>query len=88
MEKKKLALKCFNNMVLIKPLRMEVFVFLFFSENPKTEFYLKNFTQPKDVVFAIKEVAFRGGNTNTGEYLILSKDYIYRGGLLLFEAKL
>ncbi|KAK1160564.1 cochlin-like isoform X1 [Acipenser oxyrinchus oxyrinchus] len=39
------------------------------SENPKTEFYLKNFTQPKDVVFAIKEVAFRGGNTNTGKAL-------------------
>ncbi|RXM91033.1 Cochlin, partial [Acipenser ruthenus] len=54
--------RCFTNM-------KSVFVFLFFSENPKTEFYLKNFTQPKDVVFAIKEVAFRGGNTNTGKAL-------------------
>ncbi|MBN3305940.1 COCH protein, partial [Amia calva] len=40
------------------------------SENPKTEFYLKNFTQPKDVIFAIKEMGYRGGNTNTGKALM------------------
>ncbi|KPP80081.1 cochlin-like, partial [Scleropages formosus] len=36
------------------------------SETPVIEFFLKNFTQPKDVNFAIKEISFRGGNTNTG----------------------
>ncbi|XP_015205550.1 cochlin isoform X1 [Lepisosteus oculatus] len=39
------------------------------SENPKTEFHLNSFTQPKDVIFAIKEMGFRGGNTNTGKAL-------------------
>ncbi|XP_023647926.1 cochlin [Paramormyrops kingsleyae] len=34
---------------------------------PVTEFYLNNFTQPKDLIFAIKEMPFRGGNTNTGK---------------------
>lgn len=37
------------------------------SDMPRTEFYLMNFTQPKDVIFAIKEIAFMGGNTNTGK---------------------
>lgn len=36
------------------------------SDMPRTEFYLMNYTQPKDVLFAIKEIAFMGGNTNTG----------------------
>ncbi|XP_064192308.1 cochlin [Anguilla rostrata] len=40
------------------------------SEMPQTEFYLKNFTQPKDVISAIKEMGFRGGNTNTGKALL------------------
>ncbi|XP_067151690.1 cochlin isoform X2 [Apteryx mantelli] len=35
------------------------------SEHPKIEFYLKNFTAAKDVLFAIKELGFRGGNSNT-----------------------
>ncbi|XP_060615681.2 cochlin [Anolis sagrei] len=39
------------------------------SENPKTEFYLKNFTSAKDVLFAIKEIGFKGGNSNTGKAL-------------------
>ncbi|PNJ32627.1 COCH isoform 6 [Pongo abelii] len=39
------------------------------SEQPKIEFYLKNFTSAKDVLFAIKEVGFRGGNSNTGKAL-------------------
>ncbi|XP_011929455.1 PREDICTED: cochlin [Cercocebus atys] len=39
------------------------------SEHPKIEFYLKNFTSAKDVLFAIKEVGFRGGNSNTGKAL-------------------
>ncbi|CAJ0931828.1 unnamed protein product [Ranitomeya imitator] len=39
------------------------------SEQPKTEFYLKNFTSAKDVVFAVKEISFRGGNSNIGNAL-------------------
>nr|XP_020644068.1 cochlin [Pogona vitticeps]XP_020644069.1 cochlin [Pogona vitticeps] len=39
------------------------------SEHPKIEFYLKNFTASKDVLFAIKEIGFRGGNANTGKAL-------------------
>ncbi|CAJ0931830.1 unnamed protein product [Ranitomeya imitator] len=37
------------------------------GEQPKTEFYLKNFTSAKDVVFAVKEISFRGGNSNIGK---------------------
>ncbi|KAJ8391418.1 hypothetical protein AAFF_G00090480 [Aldrovandia affinis] len=47
------------------------------SENPKTEFYLKNFTQPKNVISAIKEMAFKGGNTNTGKALGLTVDSFF-----------
>ncbi|KAM6462262.1 cochlin [Liasis olivaceus] len=39
------------------------------SDYPKTEFYLNNFTASKDVLFAIKEIAFKGGNSNTGRAL-------------------
>ncbi|XP_069494595.1 cochlin [Ambystoma mexicanum] len=39
------------------------------SEVPKVEFFLKNFTSSKDVLFAIKEISFRGGNSNTGKAL-------------------
>ncbi|XP_061469207.1 cochlin [Rhineura floridana] len=39
------------------------------SEHPKTEFYLKNFTASKNVLFAIKEIGFKGGNSNTGKAL-------------------
>uniref|UniRef100_A0A8C0GUQ2 Cochlin n=1 Tax=Chelonoidis abingdonii TaxID=106734 RepID=A0A8C0GUQ2_CHEAB len=39
------------------------------SEHPKTEFYLKNFTAAKDVLFAIKEIGFRGGNSSMGKAL-------------------
>jgi hypothetical protein len=41
------------------------------SDTPRTEFLLTNYTQPKDVVFAIKEIAYLGGNTNTGSYWFL-----------------
>lgn len=40
--------------------------FYVFSETPRIEFYLGNYSMPKDVIFALKEVAFSGGNTNTG----------------------
>uniref|UniRef100_A0ACB8G4I8 Uncharacterized protein n=1 Tax=Sphaerodactylus townsendi TaxID=933632 RepID=A0ACB8G4I8_9SAUR len=39
------------------------------SEHPKIEFYLKNFTLAKDALFAIREIGFRGGNSNTGKAL-------------------
>lgn len=45
-------------------------VLFFYSEHPKIEFYLKNFTAAKEVLFAIKELGFRGGNSNTGEFII------------------
>lgn len=48
-------------------------VLYFHSEHPKIEFYLKNFTAAKEVLFAIKELGFRGGNSNTGEFITLRK---------------
>nr|XP_033808934.1 cochlin isoform X2 [Geotrypetes seraphini] len=39
------------------------------SEQPRTEFYLRNFTSAKDVLFAVKEIGFRGGNSNFGKAL-------------------
>ncbi|XP_029454855.1 cochlin isoform X2 [Rhinatrema bivittatum] len=39
------------------------------SEQPKTEFHLRNFTSAKDVLFAVKEIGFRGGNSNFGKAL-------------------
>uniref|UniRef100_A0A8D0GWG9 Cochlin n=1 Tax=Sphenodon punctatus TaxID=8508 RepID=A0A8D0GWG9_SPHPU len=39
------------------------------SEHPKMEFSLKNFTTTKDVLFATKEIGFRGGNSNAGKAL-------------------
>lgn len=40
------------------------------SDSPKIEFLLTNYTQPKELLFAIKEVAFLGGNTNTGRAIM------------------
>uniref|UniRef100_A0A3Q3WQS5 Cochlin n=1 Tax=Mola mola TaxID=94237 RepID=A0A3Q3WQS5_MOLML len=37
------------------------------SDSPRTEFLLTNYTQPKELLFAIKKVAFLGGNSNTGK---------------------
>lgn len=42
--------------------------FYVFSETPRIEFYLGNYSMPKDVIFALKEVAYGGGNTNTGAW--------------------
>ncbi|XP_043929743.1 cochlin [Protopterus annectens] len=39
------------------------------SENPKTEFLLKDYKTSKDVIFAIKEINFLGGHSNTGKAL-------------------
>uniref|UniRef100_UPI00398F0341 cochlin n=1 Tax=Pristiophorus japonicus TaxID=55135 RepID=UPI00398F0341 len=40
------------------------------SENPKTEFILKDFTNSKDIVTAIRNVTYRGGSTNVGKALL------------------
>lgn len=37
------------------------------SDSPKTEFLLNNYTQPKELLFAVKELAYLGGDTNTGK---------------------
>ncbi|XP_018590223.2 cochlin [Scleropages formosus] len=47
------------------------------SETPVIEFFLKNFTQPKDVNFAIKEISFRGGNTNTGKAMMYTVENFF-----------
>ncbi|XP_076833905.1 cochlin [Brachyhypopomus gauderio] len=40
------------------------------SETPRIEFYLGNYSMPKDVMFALKEIAYVGGNTNTGKAVV------------------
>ncbi|XP_039993600.1 cochlin isoform X2 [Xiphias gladius] len=40
------------------------------SDSPKTEFLLTNYTQPKDLLFAIRELAYLGGDTNTGKAIM------------------
>ncbi|XP_028251349.1 cochlin [Parambassis ranga] len=40
------------------------------SDVPKTEFLLTNYTQPKELLFAIKELAYLGGDTNTGKAIM------------------
>lgn len=50
---------------------------------PKTEFLLSNFTQPKDLLFAIKEVSYSGGDTNTGKAILHAAESLFtveRGG--------
>nr|XP_014350286.1 PREDICTED: cochlin isoform X2 [Latimeria chalumnae] len=39
------------------------------SEEPKIELYLNNFTQPKEIMFALREMNFRGGHSNIGKAL-------------------
>ncbi|XP_051873712.1 cochlin [Pristis pectinata] len=40
------------------------------SDSPKTEFMLKDNTNSRDLVAAIKNVTYRGGNTNVGKALM------------------
>uniref|UniRef100_A0A7N8YAL6 Cochlin n=1 Tax=Mastacembelus armatus TaxID=205130 RepID=A0A7N8YAL6_9TELE len=40
------------------------------SDSPRTEFLLTNYTQPKELLFAIREVAYLGGDTNTGKAIM------------------
>uniref|UniRef100_A0A3B4AIZ0 Cochlin n=1 Tax=Periophthalmus magnuspinnatus TaxID=409849 RepID=A0A3B4AIZ0_9GOBI len=53
------------------------------SGAPKTEFLLNNFTQPKDLLYAIKEVSYNGGDTNTGRAILHAVESLFspeRGG--------
>lgn len=40
------------------------------SDAPRTEFFLTNYTQPKELMFAIKELGYLGGDTNTGKAIM------------------
>ncbi|XP_077945303.1 cochlin isoform X2 [Gasterosteus aculeatus] len=40
------------------------------SDSPRTEFLLTNYTQPKELLFAIKELVYLGGDTNTGKAIM------------------
>ncbi|XP_067099582.1 cochlin [Osmerus mordax] len=40
------------------------------SDIPRTEFFLTNYTQPKELVSAIKQINYHGGNTNTGKAIM------------------
>uniref|UniRef100_A0A3P8T292 Cochlin n=1 Tax=Amphiprion percula TaxID=161767 RepID=A0A3P8T292_AMPPE len=40
------------------------------SDSPRTEFLLTNYTQPKELLFAIKELTYLGGDTNTGKAIM------------------
>uniref|UniRef100_A0A3Q1EIF9 Cochlin n=1 Tax=Acanthochromis polyacanthus TaxID=80966 RepID=A0A3Q1EIF9_9TELE len=40
------------------------------SDSPRTEFLLTNYTQPKELLFAIKELTYLGGDTNTGRAIM------------------
>ncbi|KAM3595222.1 uncharacterized protein V6R79_020184 [Siganus canaliculatus] len=40
------------------------------SNSPRTEFSLNNFTQPKELLLAIKEASYLGGDSNTGKAIM------------------
>ncbi|KAG7231641.1 hypothetical protein INR49_010960 [Caranx melampygus] len=40
------------------------------SDSPRMEFLLTNYTQPKELLFAIKELAYLGGDSNTGKAIM------------------
>ncbi|XP_022620415.1 cochlin [Seriola dumerili] len=40
------------------------------SDSPRTEFLLTNYTQPKELLFAIKELAYLGGDSNIGKAIM------------------
>ncbi|XP_037342046.2 cochlin isoform X2 [Pungitius pungitius] len=53
------------------------------SDSPQTEFLLTNYTQPKELLFAIKELAYLGGDTNTGKAIMHAVETFFgqdRGG--------
>uniref|UniRef100_A0A8C5HYY0 Cochlin n=1 Tax=Gouania willdenowi TaxID=441366 RepID=A0A8C5HYY0_GOUWI len=51
------------------------------SDSPKTEFLLTNFTHPKDLLFAIRQTTYLGGNANTGKALLHAAQSIFSSEL-------
>ncbi|CAF93030.1 unnamed protein product, partial [Tetraodon nigroviridis] len=53
------------------------------SDTPRTEFLLSNYTQPKELLFAIKELGYLGGDSNTGKAITHAAETFFqqeRGG--------
>ncbi|XP_047466152.1 cochlin [Mugil cephalus] len=47
------------------------------SDSPRTEFLLTNYTQPKELLFAIKELGYMGGDTNTGKAIMHTAEHFF-----------
>ncbi|XP_069573818.1 cochlin [Brachyistius frenatus] len=47
------------------------------SDVPRIEFLLTNYTQPKELLFAIKELAYLGGDTNTGKAIMFTAETFF-----------
>uniref|UniRef100_A0A3Q3A5X7 Coagulation factor C homolog, cochlin (Limulus polyphemus) n=1 Tax=Kryptolebias marmoratus TaxID=37003 RepID=A0A3Q3A5X7_KRYMA len=47
------------------------------SDSPRTEFMLTNYTQPKELLFAIKELAYLGGDTNIGKAILQTAESFF-----------
>ncbi|XP_041810109.1 cochlin [Chelmon rostratus] len=47
------------------------------SDSPRMEFFLTNHTQPKDLLFAIKELVYLGGDTNTGKAILRTAETFF-----------
>ncbi|XP_077394939.1 cochlin isoform X2 [Festucalex cinctus] len=47
------------------------------SDIPRTEFLLSNYTQPKELQFAIKELPHLGGETNTGKAMTQAAETLF-----------
>uniref|UniRef100_A0A8C6M5F9 Cochlin n=1 Tax=Nothobranchius furzeri TaxID=105023 RepID=A0A8C6M5F9_NOTFU len=50
------------------------------SDSPRTEFLLTNFTKPKELLFAIKELKYLGGDTNTGKAIMHAAEVFFTPG--------
>lgn len=62
------------------------FMYYIYSDNPKTEFMLKDNMNSRDLAAAIKNVTYRGGNSYVGEccvFITISSLYIPKTLILL-----
>ncbi|KAM4542959.1 cochlin isoform 2-T2 [Odontesthes bonariensis] len=50
------------------------------SDSPRTEFLLTNYTQPKEMLLAIKELTYLGGDTNTGKAIMHTAETFFTQG--------
>ncbi|CAG5866935.1 cochlin isoform 1-T2 [Menidia menidia] len=50
------------------------------SDTPRTEFLLTNYTQPKEMLPAIKELTYLGGDTNTGKAITHTVETFFTQG--------